>query len=514
MLARTAALALLLAAPLFPQATDPDKPDPRKKAKALLDGAAVAVAGAKPEIQAVGLMHLADNYQALDRKKSLEFFRQAFAAMGALPPEHGGVFREGLQAEVVRRVADLDLGEAITMLRQLPTPSREFDYRWQAIDRVVRSLMDKSQLDQAIELINSIGTGGWYPFLSASQVFGKLSADDPRRTILFGSAMSAYTLKPSTQFHLMLSRYWQEIPRPMAQTALQAILNAILDRKDDGSYEAQSTSTAKGTVTFNTRQDAELFDVMHLVRTIDPKRAGEILEARPELRAALELYPQGRRSMDDGSGRSVGIMASGGGKRPSPELEAKIRLQALTASRVAAAMNAIQEDPDKALELVRAIPSPARQAEVLGAIARSVGEKDPGKAKSVLRQSIAMLDEIKNPGERVATWDAVAEAAHQINDDATVRQALDRTLADAAELLKSDSEAGQPNFVPREYWPSTQAYRRVVARAAKCFGVDAEPILEKIADPDVNLLARIELAQALLGRPLDINQSYAPRVKR
>ena len=65
-----------------------------------------------------------------------------------------------------------------------------------------------------------------------------------------------------------------------------------------------------------------------------------------------------------------------------------------------------------------------------------------------------------------------------------------------------------PNRAWREYWPSTQAYRRALIRAAKLLGVDAEPVLQKINDPDQNVLARISLAQALLGRPFDRLQSY------
>jgi hypothetical protein len=45
-------------------------------------------------------------------------------------------------------------------------------------------------------------------------------------------------------------------------------------------------------------------------------------------------------------------------------------------------------------------------------------------------------------------------------------------------------------------------------RAAKLMQVDAEAMLPKVTDPDLNVLARIALAQALLERPFDRLQGF------
>ena len=86
-------------------------------------------------------------------------------------------------------------------------------------------------------------------------------------------------------------------------------------------------------------------------------------------------------------------------------------------------------------------------------------------------------------------------------EDQRAWEAIDRGLADAAALYKKDPNADDSNVGLREYWPSTQSYRQIVYRAAKLFGPEAEPLLVKITDPDLHLLATIEMAQALLGRP-------------
>src|SRR5512140_2923835 len=68
----------------------PEKPDPRRKARALLDGAAEMMAPAQPQLQVVAVLHLAANYHVFDSPRALEYFRQAFAASADLPPSATG----------------------------------------------------------------------------------------------------------------------------------------------------------------------------------------------------------------------------------------------------------------------------------------------------------------------------------------------------------------------------------------------------------------------------------------
>jgi hypothetical protein len=177
-------------------------------------------------------------------------------------------------------------------------------------------------------------------------------------------------------------------------------------------------------------------------------------------------------------------------------------------SRAQAALIAAPKDPDKALDLVAEIPSPPRQAEVLAVIARGVGGNDAVKGRRILARCIGMLDDLKYPDDRVTVWDIVAEVAGIVKDDEIAQRAIEKLLADAAELYKEDTDKDRPNRRGRETWPSTQAYRHALIRAAKLMQVDAETLLPKVTDPDMNVLARVTLAQALLERPFDRMPSY------
>jgi len=505
---RSICLLILLAAYVYGQVEktveqlEAEKRDPKKKAAVLLDNAGQAVGAARPEVQVFGLLHLAENYETIDKKKSLEYYHQAFDTASSIPADSERNQRGRLQSEIVRSLAAINIDDAMAMSRQME-PSTKNDYRVSAAQSIVQVLIQKKRLDDALEIVQSFGTFGDYPYRSAASIFKALPADDPRRNTLFSSAMAAYGSHPRGDFPDLLTKVWREIPQSLAQSAVTTLVSGILDRKDDDSHFIGSISSVKGTANFSTRKDYDLFNLMSILRTVDPKRADEILETHPDLKTALKQFPEGTESMLDGDKGNINSSTSSGSGRANPQQEAEQRLRGLARTRAQQALDALKEDPDKALSIAKTIPVASFQADVLGKIASSVGEKDPGSAKGLLGQCISMLDDIKDPSDRVSTWTIVAEAAHKISDDKLSWQAIDRAMADATALYKLDADEDSPNKALREYWPSTQGYRRIVITAVKLFGVDAEPLLLRITDPDLALLARVEMAQALLERPHD-----------
>jgi hypothetical protein len=151
----------------------------------MLDAAGEAAGGVRSEIQAAALLHIADNYQVLDKKKAQEFARQAFAAAGSLPQDRMRN-RERMQAEIVQVVADIDVPESVELLRQMQATAGDYDPRWPAIDKIIRALIQKQDFDTAIGLVEGLGSTGFFSYTGANSIFKALPADDPRRTTLFG----------------------------------------------------------------------------------------------------------------------------------------------------------------------------------------------------------------------------------------------------------------------------------------------------------------------------------------
>lgn len=168
---------------------------------------------------------------------------------------------------------------------------------------------------------------------------------------------------------------------------------------------------------------------------------------------------------------------------------------------------------DAAVEMLPAAV-PEIQAETLGSIARMAAAKNPGASSLLIDRCMKVLEDVKAPANRFEAWDSLADAAHLTKDTQLVDRILDRAFTDAAELARIEERAPQLNAVLREFWPSTQAYRRTVMRATAIYGVDAEPVLAKIANQDINLLARIAMAETLLGSNSGRLRVYAPRQPR
>jgi hypothetical protein len=422
-----------------------------------------------------------------------------------------------LQTEVVKCLTNFDVDEAIAMLKQIAPTTRGYDARGYPEYLIVAELLAKNRIADSIALLNAMASTGNFSYRSAAQIIKKLPANDPQGLFIFGSAVSEYTSKPDVAFGELPVSCWKSLPKQTVEHAVDLVMKSVLDSKNSPATESMSISTGNATVNLGSKQNLELFSIVPVIRGLDPKRADEILATRPELKSALETYPEGMASLGKDGGRvtmfKVGVRQGVDPQKAADAhkaAEARMRFQAMATTRAEAALAALKDDPQKAISLAKTVPVPAMQAQVLGSIAQGVAEKDPATARSVLKQCLALVDELKDPGQRTGPLESIARAAHQIQDEKMTWELLDRLLADADELYKKDTNADRPNRSFRENWPSVDAYRRAAYRAAEFFGVDAEPVLFKITDQEINLLVRIEMAQALLGRP----QSSVPTLSR
>jgi hypothetical protein len=474
------------------------KSTPQEKAAELLQGAADMVSTASPPIQVAALMEMAKLYTDIDRAKSVELFEQAFSAAGAIPPSRASM-SGGLQQRVVMAAAEVDPEQAAKMLDGLP-----IDQRSGAIQQIVRALVRQKKLDRAVEVLEQHTGSGAYPFDAAEILLARLPADDGRRVTIFGTATAGLdTTKEMREYGWLLAKHWQTLPPPTVQAGLTKMLNGVLDRRDGDEPWSMTISGSRGSASFDNRKDAELFDILWIVQAVDPKKAKELLEKRPALAQMVTQYPEGRKALiaTEDEGFSTDVNTGGKGDQRDTAEEARMRLRALSESKGLEAQALASKDIQSAVSRAREIPDPLVRGRTLVAIASTAAEKDPATARSILGQVITQASELKDPQVSVGAWILIADAANRAKAMDLVQQSIDRGLADCAALYKLDTDADDPNRAAREVWPSTQQYRSLIYRAGQAWGVDAEALLSKIQDPDLQLMARIELARSLLGKP-------------
>jgi hypothetical protein len=500
------ALALFAACTLCAQEPS-TKPDKRSVARSLLDSAAESVSSAEQQTQVFALLHIGDNYQLYDSKKAWAFLEQAFAVASSLPPDIADI-RNQLQAEIVKTGADVNVTEAIGMLGRLADPGENSEPRNGAVEKIVQLLVKKSEFDRASEVLVLGSAGGDYPFQSAGQILRRLPPGDQRRILVFGRALTAYTQRSRGPFAELFSRHWRELPRPMVESAVGTAVKRILERKDefdhgDNFVVDESDNAPAG------RRVTELLDLLAVVRAADPDRAAKLLASYPELKVMADKWPRSQepaKEKDDSTSDDddYGVSPFSSIFDETDDMNAmteRMRAYVASSNRAEEALALVAKDRDKALSMIPSIPMPSHKIDVLAAVARSAGDKDEALVNSLLSRCTTMLADIKDPAARVAGWLGIAEVSHKSGDDKQAFEALEHALDDSAEVYKKDTNAKNPNTALREYWPSTQMHRMVVWRAANMFGSEAKPLLTRITDPDLTLLTRIQMAQALLGRP-------------
>jgi hypothetical protein len=184
-------------------------------------------------------------------------------------------------------LAALDSAEGIALLKQVEAPAQGYDNGSYAAARIVGGLVQKEEFLTAIDLADYMGAAGAYPCEGIGILFGKLPPGDERVAAVFSDALNAYTLKPSNSFGALVIRYRKELPAGMLPLAVSRILANVLSSKDDRPIEPLTWCRSKATATFTNRDDAELFDLMRLVREVDASRSNDILSTHAQLRSAL-----------------------------------------------------------------------------------------------------------------------------------------------------------------------------------------------------------------------------------
>jgi hypothetical protein len=447
--------------------------------------------------------------------------QRAFAVSLGIPPSTYPK-RQLVQISVVSAAVRVNLQDAIGMIKkQVEAFAGIYDPRQQPINMIVTRLIEEKKFDLAIDFVNSVGVIGQYPYAAVEAIFRNLPKQDPRRPQIFGTAFAVYALRPAPPFTDFIVKHWKELPKSSAEAAVEAIVSCALSFKSD-EYLLETIGSTKGTLALHTRQDVELFDIMHLLRSFDKKRAEEVLGSHSDLKAALDRFPEGRASM----GQIVSINLS---EDSTPESIQAAMKDSQSGAQLAVVMEQIgvlfklsdlfSDDEAgktflKMLDLIKTLPDPGQRAEQLSAMA-SAATDEPEIAKSVLADCMEFLKDIKDPDATVEPWNNIAGVAHEIKDDKLTGEAIDRALDNAAALLKRDTDPDAPNMALRDRWPSSNAYRKAAISAVKAFGVGAEWVLTRIEDPDMALYARVEMAQALLDRPhQDWSRSYSPQKKQ
>lgn len=481
-----------------------DAPNPKDKARQYLESAAGMISASPPESQASALLQLATVERALDAKQAAEHLDQAFAASAVLPSRKENRLKQQTQALIVRELAGIELEAALEKVSAMEiTPPDELDPRAEAIEQIVAGLIRQKKIDEASVVLDRFATTGAYSFGGAKALIAALPPDDDRRALIFGQVISAFNRQPDLNAMESFVRGFgpsstKPMPKMLFDSAVRAMAVAALDNKGILMPGTITVTTDKATVSLSDPQDSAIWRIIDLAAAVDTGLVKKLIAGRPLLMQLVELFPEGMRSMARGEGVMTAgtLVGSGPNSREAREKQQRLIRDTALFQEV---MKYYRKEPDKALEAARGIPTATLRVRAITTVARNVDESQLAAAKATVEKCIAALEEMKPPESRASGWSGIAMAAGKIKDKELATKVLLKGLDDIKAQHAADADPDNPNGAPRPMWPSAIAYKNLFYQAAKILGTETEGFLERIQDPEINTLARIEMAGAWLG---------------
>jgi hypothetical protein len=231
------------------------------------------------------------------------------------------------------------------------------------------------------------------------------------------------------------------LPTNLLRQGLEMAVDRLLDKDRPHpqlSYLAH-IQTEKGTATFQRRQDMLLFELLPLIREIDPEWAAQVIHRDPALEQA-----------EGNSGKEItseGVI-SPGSSEPISEQSPGIQH-----SRAAAAAELAQTNPEGAVQLAQSITDKSLQAVALANISAVIGSSSPREAKDLEKTINDSVSDLKDGEKKLEALSALARAASSAGDMATFREALGKCFALGEDLFEGNAKAhpDRPTYAAQPY---------------------------------------------------------------
>jgi hypothetical protein len=303
--------------------------------------------------------------------------------------------------------------------------------------QIVQTMLTHGHADAAFDYMIHRNDPESFPFFSVGAVFHRLDPQNPesadRRMMLLHHAVELWRqslsgLNRSMRglfrghhhgFVGLFGHFWKDFPPDEALSIARTIVDRAAQEPDAGTSAGYSNE-----IHFTSPRQDTLFQILHVLRHLDPALAQSLADSHDQLAVAARRYPNGLETMHE-------------------EVEAETK---------------------------------RREAE-------SAICKDGTCGGYFLSGDPADFDRQRG----------IIDAARD-GDFAP-------SIEDALEKYRQDTSPDAPNYAPKEYWPSTGAFRSVLHQAGRRLGSEAAKLLEQIPDNDLRLFASIELAAALAGVP-------------
>lgn len=492
----------------------------REQAMQMLDAAAAGARGMDAGSRAYALMQVARGYQGTDKKKAVELLDEAWTAARVVGQDDDRLKRVGtrLQEQVLKAMVPLAPEKADDLLPQLEAKGRE---------QVLMALLDyyehEKMMDRALDVIYRIGQENEIPYGAASRLMEKMTPEQSAdKQQLFTIALGSYRDHDHSggsrafgggDFADMILQFQKDLPPSLIHQAIDVVLDdarkAAEKEAKDGSPMMISVASADGAVQLNSTYTYRLFQLLPLLKSIDPDEADRLLKQQNEVQTLLAKYPAGMSSVtgDPGSKKNSGSSffvssggpgpGGGGGGKPGPRPGAFDPGNMVEMQRAAKIQQDAEAHPQDALANTAAIQNPQLRTNTYIGIARTSWKKNSSIANQALQKAVDTLPQMDGE-QQVMGYREVAELYLRMDQKDDAKKFISKGLDAAEKILKSDSNSDDPNKAPKAFWPSAAGYRSMLSLAAKISPTWATTLLKEIPDEELRSLGELGIASSML----------------
>lgn len=499
---------LKTAAPKAPKLT-PDQ----VLANQTLESAESQARGLEAPMRSYSLIQIAEAFTVSDPAKARGLLQDAFSA--SLSVQDDAFARENLQQDIFHALIPISMSDVEERLAQAePRP------RKQAADGIIARYIEKKQFGKAVDLVEQVASLDEFPYAAGGHLMDALPPEmNAEKQTLFASAAASYRAHEhkgafgtigDNSFTGLLTHFGDSIPPKLALESIDEILSQA--RKNDDKFSV-TVGGEGGSATFNSNYEYQLFAVLPLLRKLDESGADKLLKENAALQSTMQQYPNGMDSVspkpaaapdkDAQPKRGTTINVSDNSSKAGSDEAMRQEMQ----RRSNLILKEAETDPTQAIAQASALPltiaawMPSPRANALEAIARSNMRKQPASARQAVAELRKAITDLPMR-DQFRYISSAADIYLQMDDKDKAEDVVSDGLGVAAKLLDHDVNPDDPNKALKVWWPSTDAYRRLVEIETKISHPATAKLLQEIKDPDIRALESIMFARALLGLPM------------
>jgi len=264
-----------------------------ERAQQLLAGVEAEADAAEPAMQAYLYMRLANLWLACGGNHDAIDAMSVKALQSSKTVEDTQGLQTSLQTSIVRRFS---VNFLLQHVDELGETARE-----QVLPQLAWKLARAKRYEEAVALFDRLGDAKTFPFAAAGAVLKALPEGwGLERRKIFTLAMQA--ARGNTEnaqssiydFGSLVVDSWQYLPESQVNDAIDLLLNAA---REETPGISMAFTTGKGEISFRNSYEYRLFQLLPVLRKVNPSKAEELTNAYPGVRLAFQQYPDGLASL-------------------------------------------------------------------------------------------------------------------------------------------------------------------------------------------------------------------------